>query len=263
MPSHSVSVGSTNTDPAPTTSASQPPQEKPAQEKQPKEKQPRAKRKRGLTTKQVDNKLRNLGLKPEEVNLCLRAGILHGHYSLDGENPLEAVLHTGKCIYCEEGEVVVKMKDCLDQPLYGTDYGDVEVAGAATCPKCASESTQTASRQYITNLCNGKPRLDCGKFHHHCEECPRFGTCIGDVRNAHCHDCKKHYFAGTMGNFKCQICSGKRKEKRFKEMCVRITEKCKRSEEDHQEVLADFERGGFMELFKDLSSGEEEEDGFW
>jgi len=259
MPSHSVSVGSTSTDPAPTTSAPQP-QEKPAaQEKQAKEKQPRAKRKRGLTTKQVDNKLRNLGLKPEEVNLCLRAGILHGHYSLDGENPLEAVLHTGKCIYCGEGEVVVKMKDCLDQPLAGADYGDGETAGAATCPKCTSDDTCFGDgRQYITNLCNGKPSLDCGKYHHHCPECPRFGKCIGDVREAHCYVCKGHYFAGTMGTFKCQNCSQKRKNKRFKEMCEQITEKCKRSEEGHREVLADFERGGFMALFEDFSSGEEE-----
>ena len=39
------------------------------------EKPEATKRKRGLTVKQVDKQLKNLGLNPEEVNLCLKAGM--------------------------------------------------------------------------------------------------------------------------------------------------------------------------------------------
>ena len=40
----------------------------------------------------------------------------------------------------------------------------------------------------------------------HCTECPDFGICLGDYRNAHCLNCRNHYFCGNSG-FPCDGCS--------------------------------------------------------
>ena len=60
---------------------------------------------------------------------------------------------------------------------------------------------------YVTGLCGGQPSFDSGKFHNHCTDCPDFGTCIGDYREAHCMDCGKHWFSGMSG-FPCSHCGG-------------------------------------------------------
>jgi len=54
-------------------------------------------------------------------------------------------------------------------------------------------------RAYVTGMCTGQMRSVRGKFHHHCEECPGFGECIGDCREAHCEICGEHYFQGYSG----------------------------------------------------------------
>ena len=41
-------------------------------------------------------------------------------------------------------------------------------------------------RTYVTSVCEGKPSFDDGKYHNHCRQCPGFGQCIGDYREAHC-----------------------------------------------------------------------------
>lgn len=57
-------------------------------------------------------------------------------------------------------------------------------------------------------MCQGKARLESGKFHNHCTECPDFGVCIGDYRVCHCGICGHHYFTGGSG-FPCNKCGGK------------------------------------------------------
>ena len=86
----------------------------------------------------------------------------------------------------------------------------------------------------MTNMCEGEPRFDSGKFHNHCVECPGFGMCIYDYREAHCDRwllfcmlmtelssqcffrCGHHYFAGNTG-FSCSNCKRKRRQARFKD----------------------------------------------
>lgn len=43
------------------------------------------------------------------------------------------------------------------------------------CTKCEDSFV-------VSDLCNGLPALECGKFFNHCSSCPGFGTCIGDYR---------------------------------------------------------------------------------
>ena len=62
---------------------------------------------------------------------------------------------------------------------------------------------------YVTNMCSGSPTFDSGKFHNHCIQCKKFGTCIGDYRERHCDVCGAHFFAGSMGGFSCQGCGTK------------------------------------------------------
>ena len=52
--------------------------------------------------------------------------------------------------------------------------GDGGPGGAVQCEECCG--------LYVTDLCGGRPRFDCGKGHNHCVECPGFGECIGDIR---------------------------------------------------------------------------------
>ena len=90
----------------------------------------------------------------------------------------------------------------LDQPTYGGgDYEDGGIEGAVQCEDCCG--------MYVTGLCEGRAQFDSGKFHNHCTQCPDFGICIGDYREAHCEDCGKHWFAGMSG-FACSHCGGGR-----------------------------------------------------
>ena len=84
------------------------------------------------------------------------------------------------------------------QEIIGIDYEDGSEGGAAVC-ECGEWQA------YVTRLCEPRSSwtLDCGKFHHHCVHCPDFGQCIGDYREAHCFKCGDHYFAGSMGGFRC------------------------------------------------------------
>lgn len=69
--------------------------------------------------------------------------------------------------------------------------------------------------RYVTRLCSEERdwELVIGKFHNHCEQCPGFGVCIGDYRNAHCGHCGDHYFSGLSG-FRCD-CRGRQSDRDF------------------------------------------------
>ena len=156
---------------------------------------------------QVHDFLRRAGIKkPATVNPCLKAGMLNGHipipaHLLTAENTkpfLKQVLLKAGCSCCGK-TLKCTVRQALRQPVIGIDYGDGGEDGAVQCKDCGGN--------YVTGLCNGDPSFDCGKGHNHCVECPDFGVCIGDYREAHCHRCGDHFFAGNYG-FPCP-CRGK------------------------------------------------------
>ena len=131
---------------------------------------------------QVDRMLGQLGVNLEDASLCVKAAIMKGHIRITGEaGDLEVVVHS------EEGEcghlIRATLGDLLKQPDYaGLDYGDGLQDATVICQEEGCEEGRT----YVTGICEGRPRFDCGKFHNHCTECPGFGQCIHDYRNAHC-----------------------------------------------------------------------------
>lgn len=152
------------------------------------------------TQKQVHAMLRNAGVDdPEDVNKCLKRGIQRGYFVIDGPDSLDTVILEEKCSNCKK-DLEVTIRDALYQPSMGDDYSDRDNEGAVHC----GGDDEFCYRMYIIRLCEGAPRLDCGKFHNHCEECPGFGKCIGDYREAHCASCGKHWFAGSGGQFPCR-----------------------------------------------------------
>lgn len=161
----------------------------------------------------VHKLLSDLGVEnPDSVSSCLKAGILKGTITLkrpeedpDGEYGLDQVLVTGSCLVCGEDDLKCTIRDVLHQPDYGgCDYED----GGLDAPfKCKDD--ECGLGLYVTGMCSGNAGFDSGKFHNHCKECPQFGTCIGDYREAHCFDCGKHYFAGLMGG-PCYNCERKK-----------------------------------------------------
>ena len=154
---------------------------------------------RSMTTTQVHAALKSLGYSnPESASSCVKRSIQRGFLSLDGG--LTKVIYQGQCENCGE-DVSCTLEDLLGQPDYaGLDYEDGGQNGAVQCEG-------SCDGMYLTGVCEGKLELDSGKFHNHCTECPGFGKCLGDYREAHCHDCGKHYFAGLSG-FPCQCRGG-------------------------------------------------------
>ena len=138
----------------------------------------------------------------ECVNPCLKQAMLRGHVSMTGDPAafMDVVVHEGPCLVCSAPHVCT-VRDVLHQWIRGGDYGDGGPGGAVQCEECCG--------LYVTDLCGGRPRFDCGKGHNHCVECPGFGECIGDIRNDHCHRCSGHYFAGFMGSGQCDCRGGR------------------------------------------------------
>jgi len=100
--------------------------------------------------------------------------------------------------YCRKCRRPLCIRALLHQGDYGGwDYYEVEHGARCVCG--------TPFRFYVTNLCNGSPTIDCGKFHNHCTQCRMFGQCIGDYRETHCGQCESHYY-GCMGRFPCPNC---------------------------------------------------------
>ena len=129
--------------------------------------------------KEAVNKLfRDAGEDPNQINKCLKAGVLNGHVPLteEGKLNLDQVLHKGRCDSCRE-ELTCTIRDALYQREYaGLDYEDGGYYAAVHCEidRCGN---------YITGICNGQITFDSGKYHNHCGRCANFGHCIGDYRN--------------------------------------------------------------------------------
>ena len=153
------------------------------------------------TEESIHAYLRSAGVEhPEHTSACLRAGMLNGHVPMgDPATFLDATLYEGGCCCCGK-ELVCTVRDALHQSDYGgNDYENGGEEGAVQCEECCGN--------YLTGMCSGDMRFDSGKFHNHCTECPAFGQCIGDYREAHCHRCGDHYFRGLQG-FRCPCRGG-------------------------------------------------------
>jgi len=165
----------------------------------------------------VDRMLEALGVNPKTASLCTKAAIMKGHIKITGEaGDLE------QSVFEQEGEcghmIIATLGDLLNQPDYaGLDYEDGCENATVTCKECDE------GRTYVTSVCEGNPSFDSGKFHNHCGECPGFGQCIGDYREAHCNRCGKHYFQGMINVYKCDNC--KRKKQKTPAGQARLVEK--------------------------------------
>ena len=131
---------------------------------------------------EVDRMLGQMGVDLKYASRCVKAAIMKGHIQISGEaGDLEQV------VVEQEGECGHLMKatlgDLLKQPDYaGLDYEDGLQDATVICQEEGCEEGRT----YVTGMCEGNPSFDCGKFHNHCTECPGFGQCIHDYREAHC-----------------------------------------------------------------------------
>jgi hypothetical protein len=112
-------------------------------------------------------------------NLCLKAAVLKGHQVIRDETNRETVLFEGECHGCDNVITMTWGQAMVQQTYAGLDYEDGGEDAEVRCEDCGGN--------YLTGLCEGKPHFDCGKFHNHCTECPDFGVCIHDYRNAHCY----------------------------------------------------------------------------
>lgn len=167
-------------------------------------------RKKYRTQKQVHNLLKKLGIsEPESVCACLKEGIRKFFINLlppeedpEGEHGLDQVIVSNTCLVCGEYKIKATIRDVLNQGDVGDDYEEGAPDSKIRCP------SDDCCRYYVSNMCTGTPKLDAGKFYNHCTMCPCFGRCIGDYREVHCPDCKKHYFSG-LSSFACPNCERK------------------------------------------------------
>ena len=162
-----------------------------------------------LSCAEVDRRLEALGVNAKKASLCVKAAIMKGLIEITGENQeeLKQVVHSEKHEFC--GHIIdATLGDLLNQPDYGGDDYENGLGNATVLCKvgnCAEDEEKDSylwGRTYVTGLCEGQASFDSGKFHNHCIECPGFGQCIHDYREAHCNNCGKHYFAGNRG-FPC------------------------------------------------------------
>ena len=162
-----------------------------------------------LSCAEVDRRLEALGVNAKKASLCVKAAIMKGLIEITGEDKeeLNQVVHSEKHEFC--GHIIdATLVDLLEQPDYaGLDYEDNLQNATVLCKvgNCAEDEEKESylwGRTYVTGLCEGQPSFDSGKFHNHCIECPGFGQCIHDYREAHCNNCGNHYFAGNRG-FPC------------------------------------------------------------
>ena len=162
-----------------------------------------------LSCAEVDRRLEALGVNAKKASLCVKAAIMKGLIEITGEDKeeLNQVVHSEKHEFC--GHIIdATLGDLLEQPDYaGLDYEDnlqnaTELCKVGNCAEDEEKESYLWGRTYVTGLCEGRPSFDSGKFHNHCIECPGFGQCIHDYREAHCDNCGKHYFAGNRG-FPC------------------------------------------------------------
>jgi len=130
--------------------------------------------------------LEDLGVEDcSKVSQCMMAGIMAGHIKLPEGGDLDTVLYDMKGDECDH-QFKITLRKLLYQPDYaGLDYEDGLENATVFCESHGyGEDECDVGRTYVTDLCQGKPQLDCGKFHNHCNGCPGFGKCLYDYRNA-------------------------------------------------------------------------------
>jgi len=151
----------------------------------------------------IDRMLEALGVDAKSASMCTKAAIMRGHIKISGEEgDLEQVVHKDTGFFCRH-KVEATLGDLLKQPDYSNF--DYELKNATViCKTCGKDSQD--GRNYVSNICEGEPRFDDGKFHNHCTKCPGFGMCIDDYRERHCDRCGGHYFAGSSGQLPCENC---------------------------------------------------------
>jgi len=159
-----------------------------------------------LSCAEVDRRIEALGVNAAKASLCVKAAIQKGLIEITGEDKeeLNQVVHSETHAFCGH-DIDATLGDLLEQPDYGGDDYEMGLENATVLCKvgnCAEDEEKDSylrGRTYVTRVCEGRPRFNDGKFHSHCPECPGFGICIGDYREAHCDECGKHYFAGNYG----------------------------------------------------------------
>ena len=150
-----------------------------------------------LSCKEVDRRLKALGVDAATASLCVKSAIQSGIIEITGEDKeeLNQVLHSEEhnCGHT----INVTLGDLLGQPDYGGDDYESGLQNATVkCKELVEEEDEDGNtvetmcgdleeedgRTYVSEICQGNYRFDCGKFHNHCTKCPGFGTCIGDYR---------------------------------------------------------------------------------
>jgi len=161
-----------------------------------------------LSCVEIHDMLKKMGISnPEKTSKCVKRAIMFGHIKITGiKEDLNQIILEGDGGECGH-TLKATLGDLLNQPDYaGLDYEDGLQEATVIC----KEEGCDEGRSYVTNICTGNPSWDCGKFHNHCGQCPGYGICINDYRNAHCFRCGTHPFVGLMGNLGCDTC-----ERRF------------------------------------------------
>ena len=149
------------------------------------------------------------------VSNCLKRAMLLKYIDFTAEDfGRNTVVLEGGCSCCGKNLKATVGEILFQRDYAGLDYGD----GGQNAPiQCRGGSggddddddDDVCCGNYVTNMCYGSPRFDSGKFHNHCVQCEKFGTCINDYRQQHCDVCGTHYFAGMMGRFACDGCGSK------------------------------------------------------
>eukprot|EP00088_Acartia_fossae_P015339 TRINITY_DN18394_c0_g2_i1.p1 TRINITY_DN18394_c0_g2~~TRINITY_DN18394_c0_g2_i1.p1 ORF type:complete len:307 (-),score=89.58 TRINITY_DN18394_c0_g2_i1:134-1027(-) len=150
-----------------------------------------------LSCTEVYDKLQELGMSLEDIqrsSKCALSAIMKGYIDLnkDGASLDMQVYELNG--YCEH-RFTATLRQVLEQTDHpGPDYGEPTLY----C-KEFNENECIEGHNFASRMCSGKPVIESGKFHNHCDECPGFGRCIGDYRNS-CykrgvHTTKVHFLA--------------------------------------------------------------------
>ena len=116
--------------------------------------------------------LTSLGVKSaSKKSRCLRKAIQRGYANIDKEG-LNSVVFEGFCKICNN-QIILRVENILNQ-------SDVYSNVSSPAYKCFC-----GKDWYLSSLCEGRPKLNEGIHHHHCEKCRGLGICIGS-RNGHC-----------------------------------------------------------------------------
>jgi len=156
-----------------------------------------------LACVEVERLLTQMGVNPKECSRCILAGIMYGFIKITGEKAdLDKVIYEDQPQMCE-----CKLKARLGDVLLQGDYGGYDFYDSKNakifCHDCIKKEECTGHFYFLTDVCVGKPYYEGSKHHHHCRECPDYGTCVGDYRESHCDTCGEHGWRGECSNRKC------------------------------------------------------------